>query len=95
MQDDGRDIPAGASVILLAVPEGLVDDLPLEDQRAIRAVVGRPVVLVEYDECGRAELEFADESGNIHFIWVAPAFIRRADSDRSMGGAAPHAERQG
>jgi hypothetical protein len=82
MQGD-EHIPAGASVILLEVPTGLVDDLPLEDQRAIRAVVGKPVVLVEYDECGRAELEFVDESGNNHSIWVAPAFIRAAGSDQS------------
>lgn len=30
----------------------------------------------EYDEDGRAELEFKDSSGNFHFIYVKPEFIR-------------------
>ncbi len=51
---------AGEQVIFLALPRGLLDGLPEEDQRAILAMVGKPVMLVGYDEDGRAELEFDD-----------------------------------
>jgi hypothetical protein len=71
--------------VLAAVPPGLLDGLPDEDQRAIRAIVGKPVMLIGYDDDGRAELEFADpfdaDSENYyshtHTIWVAPEFIQR------------------
>ena len=58
--------------------------LPEEAQRAIRAIVGKPVMFVGYDDGGRAELYFADpfdvqteESSHTHKIWVEPAFIER------------------
>lgn len=69
----------GDFVILKEVPPGLLDDLPAEDQEAISEVVGKPIVLTEYDEDGRAELEFKDGAGVIHFIYVAPNFIRAAE----------------
>jgi hypothetical protein len=53
-----------------------VDGLPEEDQRAITAMVGKPVTLVGYDEDGRAELEFDyPVDGSTHYIWVAPEFM--------------------
>ena len=70
---------AGDTVILLNVPAGLLDGLPQADQQAIIAVVGKPVLLVGYDEDGRAELEF--DEGSVPYehrqtIWVAPEYIR-------------------
>ena len=69
----------GEQVIFLALPPGLLDRLPDEDQRAIIAMVGKPVMLVGYDEDGRAELEFDEpfthDSSHTHSIWVAPEFI--------------------
>jgi hypothetical protein len=74
----------GDTVVLRSLPPGLVDRLPEEDQRAIRAIVGKPVLLVEYDEDGRALLEFQDPFegrpgtlGCTHTIFVAPEFIQR------------------
>ena len=73
---------AGEQVVLLALPPGFLDDLPDEDQRAITALVGKPVTLVGYDEDGRAELHFddpfhsrTDKSSHTHSIWVSPEFI--------------------
>jgi hypothetical protein len=60
----------GSTVVLVRVPPGLLDDLPLEDQRAINEVVGKPIRLNDYDDVGRAELEFKDRNGVIHFIYV-------------------------
>jgi hypothetical protein len=69
----------GTRVVLKSVPPGFLDDLPESDQRAIAAIVGKPVRLLEYDEMDRAELEFTDESGDLHFIYVTPEFIRHAE----------------
>jgi hypothetical protein len=66
----------GDTVVLIEVPPGLLDGLPIEDQQGINEVVGKPVLLNEYDGVGRAELEFKDRNGVIHFIYVDPAFIR-------------------
>jgi hypothetical protein len=66
----------GDTVILVDVPPGMLSRLPKEDQEAIKEVVGKPVMLNEYDDAGRAELEFKDRGGEIHFIYVAPEFIK-------------------
>jgi hypothetical protein len=52
-----------------------IGDLPEEDQRAISAVVGKPILLNKYERDGRAELEFTDVEGVGHFIYVDPKFI--------------------
>jgi len=62
-------------VVLKKLPPGFIDDLPREDQRAISRIVGKPVHLNEYDDAGRAELEFKDDNGVIHFIYVTPNHI--------------------
>lgn len=74
----------GDTVVLKSVPLGLLDGLPEEAQRAIEAIVGKPVLLVEYDEDGRALLDFDDPFDGVpgtynhtHSIWVAPTFIER------------------
>jgi hypothetical protein len=68
----------GDRVILTAIPPGLLNDLPSEDQQAIAEIVGEPIALNAYEEDGRAELEFRDSNGNFHFVYVRPEFIRKA-----------------
>jgi hypothetical protein len=65
----------GDRVLLKGVPPELPEGLPQEDQVAIAEAVGTVVLLLQYDEDGRAELEFTDQEGVIHFIYVAPVFI--------------------
>jgi hypothetical protein len=65
----------GQKVILIGLPEGFVGDLPEDDQRAITAMIGRPITLNGHEEDGRAELEFTDDQGVIHMIFVDPRFI--------------------
>jgi|ERR1700723_4666700 hypothetical protein len=69
---------AGDKVALTAIPPGMLDDLPTEDQQAITEAVGKQILLTGYDEDGRAELEFQDDSADTHFIYVRPEFIRKA-----------------
>jgi hypothetical protein len=67
----------GISVILRALPPGLITDLPEEDQAAIRAIVGGPVTFVGLSY-GQAEIEFFDRQGDGHSIWVDESFLDRA-----------------
>jgi hypothetical protein len=70
-------VRAGERVVLVAIPAGLLDGLPDDDQRAITAIVGKPVKFCGYDEIGRAELEFDNPlDDSTHTIWVAPEFIQ-------------------
>lgn len=69
-------------VILTGLPPRFLDDLPIEDQEAIRAVIGKALVLNEYDEDGRAELEFRDKNGVVHFIYVERKWTSRVPVKR-------------
>jgi hypothetical protein len=88
LEDNLRDIVAvrrkrrvtnpnpGDKVVLKALPPGFFDDLPEEEQRAISARIGRPIVLMGYDRDGRAELEFMAKDDSIHTLYVDLKFIR-------------------
>jgi hypothetical protein len=65
----------GDSVILTELPAGLLENLPNEDQAAIAEILGKPVRLLGYKD-GRAELEFTDKHGIIHFLYVNPSYIQ-------------------
>ena len=58
---------------------GLLDGLPPEDQQAIVDVVGKPVLLNEYNDEETAELQFTDGNGVIHLVYVSRSFIRPSD----------------
>jgi hypothetical protein len=81
--NDSKKPKPGDRVVLTAVPLGLLDGLPQEDQHAITAMVGKPVLLVGYDDDdGRAEICFADPFdigtdpySNTHSVWMPPAFL--------------------
>ena len=65
----------GKKVILAEVPDELLAGLPIEDQRAITSFIGKPVLFVGYDEDGRAEVEFTDDSDVIHSIFLDAKFL--------------------
>ena len=65
----------GDTVLLREIPVGLFDRLSAEEQQAISEIVGKPVRLNEYDDAGRAELEFTDRDGVIRFIYVNPECV--------------------
>jgi hypothetical protein len=75
-----KRIKEGCSVALMAIPPGLLRGLPKEDKKAISEIVRKPIRLVKYEEDGRAELQFTDSVGVIHFIYVSPKFIRAVKS---------------
>ena len=52
-------------VVLTTIPKGFLDDLPEEDQQAIREIVGKPVFLNDYDDAGRLWI----------LAWFMPKFL--------------------
>lgn len=67
----------GEMVLLVGLPSGFLDDLPEEEQRALREMVGKPILLSEYDEHGQAVLEFTEADGGTgHTIYLDPRFIK-------------------
>ena len=66
----------GDKVVLKALPPGFLDDLPENEQRAISARTGRPIMLMGYDRDERAELEFMAQDDSIHTLYVDLKFIR-------------------
>jgi hypothetical protein len=75
MSNHARKPTSRRRVTLHALRAGFVDDLPIEDQRAILGVVGKRVLLKGYEDDGRAELEFTDQDGVIHAIYLDPKYI--------------------
>jgi hypothetical protein len=67
----------GDRVILQSGPASLLRGLPKEDKKAIRSIVGQLVLLARFSY-GQAELEFKDEQGDDHTIWVETALIKAA-----------------
>ncbi|MGC1998327.1 MAG: hypothetical protein WA658_00630, partial [Candidatus Acidiferrales bacterium] len=66
----------GRLVFLKGLPPGFVDGFPAEEQRAIAARIGRPILFIKYDRDGRSELEFMDKDDGIHMLHVEPTYIR-------------------
>jgi hypothetical protein len=69
----------GTTVVFKSVPPGLLDGLPQSAKRAFAAIVGQPVRLVDYDDVERAELEFTDDEGDLHYVYVKPEYLRPAE----------------
>ena len=67
-------------VVLVGLPPGFLDDLPLEEQAAISAMVGKPIKfcgITSTSTWERVEVEFMDEKlGMKHWLFVDPSFIR-------------------
>lgn len=74
-QKDDKPKP-GEMVLLVGLPQGFLDDLPEEEQRAILEVVGKPVLLSAYDEDGRAELFFGNVDGASHTLYLDTKHIK-------------------
>jgi hypothetical protein len=79
MSEQPKNPKAGEMVILTGLPSGFVNDLPKEDQLAISGMVGKAMRLNRYADDGSAELEFVEEDGTIHFIYVNASFVKSAE----------------
>jgi hypothetical protein len=66
----------GGEVVLEKLPPGLIDGLPKSDQEAIAAIVGVPIQFLGYEEDGRIGLEFVDDYGIFHHIYVDRQYVK-------------------
>jgi hypothetical protein len=67
---NGTPIALRDVVTLEEVSQGLLRGLPPEDQLAIKQQVGKTLEIVGFNDQGYPELEFVDQSGVYHTIWV-------------------------
>ena len=71
----------GSKVVLKSVPPGLLEGLPVKDQKAIVSIVGVPIRLSGFDD-GKLELEFVEADGTIHSIYVDSKYVRASKTAR-------------
>ena len=67
---NGASISVGDTVTLQHVTQDLLRGLPAEDQRAIKQQVGEVLEIKGFNDQGYPELEFVDDAGVHHTIWV-------------------------
>lgn len=77
MDCNGQRIGAGDRVVIETISEKLLSGLPVEDQVAIAAQVGKLQTISAFDRYGHAEIEFVDDEGLVHTIWIEPTCLRR------------------
>lgn len=65
-----KPIAVGDSVKVIEIPVRLPQGLPEEDQIAIRDQIGKVSIIQGFNQDGYAELEFIDNAGHIHTIWI-------------------------
>lgn len=75
-------ITIGDHIRIIEIPEGLPEGLPEEDQVAIYAQVGKVLVVQGFEMDGSAELEFVDDAGHIHTIWINPNYLEKSKDQR-------------
>ena len=75
---NGVPITLGEHVIFEKATEDLLRDLPAEDQLAIRTQVGKVLEVKGFNDQGNPELEFVDQAGVLHSIWVENSCVLKA-----------------
>jgi hypothetical protein len=68
----------GTSVIITKEPPDLFLGMDVNVRDAVSAILGKPILLVDYDADGRAELTFKDRKKASHFVYVDPTYIKAA-----------------
>lgn len=74
---NGSDLSIGDLATVRAIPPELLSGLPEEDQKAISAQLGSTLSIDSFSPQDEAELEFVDDQGTHHTIWLAGAHLER------------------
>jgi hypothetical protein len=75
---EGNKLFLNNTVLLLGVPDSLLDDLPDEDQDAILKLVGKHLIIQGFHENHELEIEYVYPKGSKSYcrsIWVDPSFV--------------------
>ena len=67
----------GDHVKIIDIPERLTAGLPKEDVVAINSQVGKVLIVQGFEKNGSVELEFIDDAGHFHTIWIEPSCLLR------------------
>jgi hypothetical protein len=67
----------GDHVKIIEIPERLTAGLPEEDKVAINSQVGKVLIVQGFEKDGSVELEFIDDAGHYHTIWIDPNCLAR------------------
>jgi hypothetical protein len=70
-----KSFEAGRRVTITKAPRELLNDLPILDQKAVAACVGKPGVFVGVDLHGNLEVEFSLKRNEFHTIFVNPTVV--------------------
>jgi len=73
----GSPIVVGDRVKVVKIPTRLPQGLPEEDQIAIYSQIGKTLIIQGFNEDNNAELEFTDNDGHIHTIWIKPDCLEK------------------
>jgi hypothetical protein len=74
----GQPIVQGNVVVIDSIPDTLLRGLPRDDIEAIRACIGKKLPISSFNEVGDAELEFMDDLGDYHTIWLSGRHLSKA-----------------
>lgn len=75
---EGNKLFLNNTVLLLGIPDGLLDDLPDEDQDAILKLIGKKLMIQGFHDNYKLEIEYIYPEGSKSFcrsIWVNPSFV--------------------
>lgn len=76
---NGTSLTLGDFVTFEQASQGLLRDLPVEDQIAIKAQIGKRLEIRGFNDQGNSELEFTDQEGVLHSIWVESSCIVKSN----------------
>jgi hypothetical protein len=78
---NGTVLNVGDSVVLLRVPDSLLQGLPGEDQSAIKSEVGSNWEVISFEDSGLVEIqcEYQSPDADVAYrtIWIAPECLKK------------------
>lgn len=83
----GNPLDVGDSVKVIDIPAWLPQGLPEEDQIAICSQIGKTLIIQGFNGDGDAELEFVNNNGHIHTIWIKPHCLEKIQPVPDIGGS--------
>jgi len=84
LDKEGNTLLIDDWVIYETAPTSLLKNLPASDQAAIKKQELKPIKIIGFDAYGHAELEFLDEQGILHSIWIDAKTILKVNLEESL-----------
>ena len=72
-------LKVGNQVMVIRIPQSLPEGLPEEDVIAINSQMGKTLIIEGFSENGDVELEFFDDFGHSHTIWIDASCLKKIE----------------